>query len=66
MMNILVKSLEWLRREDGATTIEYSLITACFAICIGSFLFVFGNHIGGVIDYLSNSLDGAESLTRSA
>lgn len=60
MLKLLALRDAYLRREDGATAIEYGLIAAGIALAILLAVNTFGENLSGLFDEMSDSLTGEE------
>lgn len=60
MLKLLALREAYLRREDGATAIEYGLIAAGIALAILAAVNLFGENLSGLFDEMSDSLTGEE------
>ena len=49
--------LAYLKKEDGATAIEYGLIAAGISLIIVASVFAFGDDLGTLFSTLATSLD---------
>ncbi len=50
--------LAYLKKEDGATAIEYGLIAAGISLVIVASVFAFGEDLGTLFSDLTGALDG--------
>ncbi|MCB1531003.1 MAG: Flp family type IVb pilin [Rhodospirillales bacterium] len=54
----MLKLLSYLKKEDGATAIEYGLIAAGISLVIMAAVFAFGADLSGLFEDMSTALAG--------
>ena len=56
MQNYLVRTMEFLKSETGASAAEYALLIGLIAVVIVAGISTFGTTLGGYYDWIVNNL----------